>query len=102
MSRTNEDMISIFERKNLRCIFLEKFRKMERGEEDQISISVNHIMNLIFLTSSKYDELIGQARMNEDRTSKTAFSAKPISTRRRDRPNHRSLGKQPPPCSIFI
>ncbi|GFW01330.1 hypothetical protein TNCV_5029831 [Trichonephila clavipes] len=38
---------------------------MGRGEEDQIKNSINHIMNLKLLTSSKCNELNGQAPLSE-------------------------------------
>ncbi|GFW46497.1 hypothetical protein TNCV_4811841 [Trichonephila clavipes] len=65
MSRADENMISIYEKKILRFIFLEEFRKMERDEEDQILSSINHIKDLTFSTSSKYNELNGQATLSE-------------------------------------
>ncbi|GFW50417.1 hypothetical protein TNCV_2887221 [Trichonephila clavipes] len=40
-------------------------KKMERGEEDQISSSITHIKNLTLLTSSKYNELNGQVMVSE-------------------------------------
>ncbi|GFV22198.1 hypothetical protein TNCV_2674401 [Trichonephila clavipes] len=40
-------------------------KKMEHGEEDQIWNSINHIKNLTSLTSSKYNELIGQVTLSE-------------------------------------
>ncbi|GFY35101.1 hypothetical protein TNCV_5044761 [Trichonephila clavipes] len=43
---------------------------MERGEEDQIWSSINHIKNLTPLTSSKYNELNEQVTLDEDRTTK--------------------------------
>ncbi|GFW25594.1 cGMP-inhibited 3',5'-cyclic phosphodiesterase A [Trichonephila clavipes] len=43
----------------------EEFRKMERGEEDQISSSITHIKDLTSLTSSKYNELNGQVTLSE-------------------------------------
>ncbi|GFU28776.1 putative endonuclease-reverse transcriptase [Trichonephila clavipes] len=45
-------------------------RKMDRGEEDQISSSINHIMNFSLLTPSKYNELNGHVMLSE--RSKTA------------------------------
>ncbi|GFU20916.1 DDE_3 domain-containing protein [Trichonephila clavipes] len=39
--------------------------KMELGEEDQISSSINHIKNLKLLTSSKYNELNEQVTLSE-------------------------------------
>ncbi|GFV36066.1 hypothetical protein TNCV_345821 [Trichonephila clavipes] len=39
--------------------------KTERGESDRISSSINHIMNLTLLTSSKYNELNGQITLSE-------------------------------------
>ncbi|GFW97627.1 hypothetical protein TNCV_684971 [Trichonephila clavipes] len=61
MSRTDENMVSIYERKNL---FLEKFKEMECSEEDQFSSSITHIKNLTTLTLSKYCELNGQTTLS--------------------------------------
>ncbi|GFT29002.1 hypothetical protein TNCV_3586541 [Trichonephila clavipes] len=65
---------------------------MVRSEENQISSSINHIKNLTFLTSSKYNELNGQGhvvRMDENRTTKKVFNAQLIGTRRKGKPNLR-------------
>ncbi|GFX53406.1 hypothetical protein TNCV_2946451 [Trichonephila clavipes] len=48
--------------------------KTERGEEDQISSSINHVKNLTSLTSSKYNELKGLDTLSE--CTKTALVKK--------------------------
>ncbi|GFS56291.1 hypothetical protein TNCV_2769531 [Trichonephila clavipes] len=62
---------------------------MAFGLEGQISSSVIHTKNLISLTSSKYNELNGQATLSE--WTKTALlkslQCQPIGTRRKGRPN---------------
>ncbi|GFU93373.1 uncharacterized protein TNCV_1861031 [Trichonephila clavipes] len=40
-------------------------KEMERGEEDQIWSSINHIKSLTLLISSKYNELNGQVTLSE-------------------------------------
>ncbi|GFW60664.1 hypothetical protein TNCV_570101 [Trichonephila clavipes] len=65
---------------------------MERGEEAQISSSINHIKNLTSLTSSKYNELNGQITLSEWKKTaplKKVFNAQPIGTRRKGRSNLR-------------
>ncbi|GFX25429.1 uncharacterized protein TNCV_1424131 [Trichonephila clavipes] len=67
-------------------------RKMKRGEEDQISSSINHIKNLTSLTSSKYSEIKRAShvvRMEEDHTTKRVFNAQQIGTLRKGRTNLR-------------
>ncbi|GFV10737.1 uncharacterized protein TNCV_1755751 [Trichonephila clavipes] len=66
--------------------------KMACGEEDQISSSITLIKNLTSLTSSKYNELNGQATLSEwtkTRSTKKVFNAQSIGTRRKGRPNQR-------------
>ncbi|GFV73199.1 hypothetical protein TNCV_2374711 [Trichonephila clavipes] len=70
---------------------------MERGEEDQILSSINHIKNLTLFTSSKYNELNGQVTLSErtktNHTTKKVFNAHPIVTQRKGRPNLDGLEK---------
>ncbi|GFS63856.1 hypothetical protein TNCV_1128681 [Trichonephila clavipes] len=67
-----------------------EFKKTERGEDHMWS-SITHINNLTLLTSSKYNELNGQATLSE--WTKTAplkkSNAQPIGTRRKSRSNLR-------------
>ncbi|GFT40088.1 uncharacterized protein TNCV_2171051 [Trichonephila clavipes] len=65
---------------------------MERGEEDQISSSINHnkesdIVNFIKIQRIKWAGRV--VRRNEDRITKKVFNAQPIGTRRKGRPNLR-------------
>ncbi|GFW65850.1 hypothetical protein TNCV_586761 [Trichonephila clavipes] len=46
-------------------LFLVESRKIAYDEEDQISSSFTHIKNLTSVTSSKYNELNGQATLSE-------------------------------------
>ncbi|GFV08339.1 uncharacterized protein TNCV_327731 [Trichonephila clavipes] len=65
---------------------------MERGEEDKISSSINHIKYLTSLTSSKYNELNWQVTFSEwTKTAplKKVLNTQPIGKRRKGRPNLR-------------
>ncbi|GFV94588.1 hypothetical protein TNCV_3826551 [Trichonephila clavipes] len=62
LSRTDKNTISIYERK---ILFLEEFKKMTFGKEDQSWSSITRIKNLTSLTSSKYNELIGRVTLSE-------------------------------------
>ncbi|GFV15778.1 hypothetical protein TNCV_987611 [Trichonephila clavipes] len=66
-------------------------RKVELGEEDQISSYINNIKNLTLLTSSIYNiKWAGHVvRMNEDRTTINIVIAQLIGKRRKGRPNLR-------------
>ncbi|GFW09623.1 hypothetical protein TNCV_3997291 [Trichonephila clavipes] len=49
---------------NFRSLAVVKMKR-ERGEEEQISSSINHIRNLTLLTSSKYNELNWQITLSK-------------------------------------
>ncbi|GFY30549.1 uncharacterized protein TNCV_3523121 [Trichonephila clavipes] len=93
MSRTDENLISIYERKILRFLFggireNETWRRISNLELYQLYKEFG-IVNFIKIERIKW---AGQViRMNEDRTTKKVFNAQPIGTRREGRPNLRRI-----------
>ncbi|GFX20616.1 uncharacterized protein TNCV_4269481 [Trichonephila clavipes] len=85
MSRTDENMISIYERKILRFIFggiHEKGTWQRRSNLDLYqSYKESNIFNFIKMQRIKWAGHV--VRMNEDRTTKKVFNAQPIGTRRK-------------------
>ncbi|GFU24361.1 uncharacterized protein TNCV_942531 [Trichonephila clavipes] len=93
MSRADENMISIYERKILRIIF-GGIQENGTGEEDQISSSINRKKDLTALTLSIYNELNGQVTLSEwtkIAPLKNVFNDQPIGTRIKGRPNLRRM-----------
>ncbi|GFU13181.1 uncharacterized protein TNCV_1445821 [Trichonephila clavipes] len=93
MSRTDEIMISIYERKILKFIFVgiqEKgmWRRASNLELYQ-SYKESDIVNLIKLQRIKWAGPV--VRRDEDRTTKKVYNAQPIRTRRKGRPNLRGI-----------
>ncbi|GFW81245.1 uncharacterized protein TNCV_375931 [Trichonephila clavipes] len=91
MSRTEENMISIYERKILRFIFggiqgNGTWRRRSNLELYQ-SYKESDVVNFIKIQRIKWAGHV--IRGNEDCTTKKVFNAQPIGTRRKDRPNLR-------------
>ncbi|GFT69114.1 uncharacterized protein TNCV_3905011 [Trichonephila clavipes] len=94
MSRTDEIMISIYERKILRFIFggIQENEIWCRRSYLELcqSYKESDIVNFIKIQRIKW---AGQVvRMDENRTTKTIFNAQPIGTRRKGRPSLRWIG----------
>ncbi|GFX33499.1 uncharacterized protein TNCV_1006601 [Trichonephila clavipes] len=91
MSRADENMISINERKVLRFIFggvQENGTWLRRSNfELYQSYKESDIVNFIKIRRIKWAGHV--VRMDEDRTTKNVFNAKPIDTRKKGRPNLR-------------
>ncbi|GFU50825.1 uncharacterized protein TNCV_2495291 [Trichonephila clavipes] len=91
MSQTDENMISIYERKILRFVFggiQENGTWRRRSNLDLYqSCKESDIVNFIKIQRIKW---AGQVvRMDENRTTKKVFNVQPIDTRRKSRPNLR-------------
>ncbi|GFW69065.1 uncharacterized protein TNCV_2919631 [Trichonephila clavipes] len=91
MSRTDKNMINIYERKILRFIFegiQEKGTWCRRSNLDIYqSYKESDIVNFIKIQRFKW---AGHGvRIFEDRTTKKVFNARPFGTRRKGRPNLR-------------
>ncbi|GFV66961.1 uncharacterized protein TNCV_1264471 [Trichonephila clavipes] len=91
MSRTDENMISIYKGKILRFIFggiqgNGPWRRSSKLELCQ-SYKESDIANFIKIQRIKWAGHV--IRMNEDRTTKKVFNAQPISSQIRDNPNLR-------------
>ncbi|GFU31869.1 uncharacterized protein TNCV_1111301 [Trichonephila clavipes] len=89
MSRTGEN-ISIYERKILRFSFggIQENGTWRRSNfELYQSYKESDIVNFIKMQRIKWAGHV--VRMDEDRTTKKAFNAQPIGTRRKGRPNLR-------------
>ncbi|GFU82040.1 uncharacterized protein TNCV_517201 [Trichonephila clavipes] len=91
MSRTDENMISIYERKILIFIFGGIQEKGTKGRRSNLELYQSYkesdIVNFIKLQRIKRAGHV--IRMNEDRTTKKVFNAQPIRTQRKDRSNFR-------------
>ncbi|GFT12672.1 uncharacterized protein TNCV_5094421 [Trichonephila clavipes] len=91
MSRTDENMISIYERMILRFIFggIQENGTWRRKSNLELyqAYKVSDIVNFIKIQRIKWASHV--IRMNEDRTTKKVFNAQPIGTRRKSRPNLR-------------
>ncbi|GFS78540.1 uncharacterized protein TNCV_3147791 [Trichonephila clavipes] len=91
MSRTDENMISIYERKILRFIFggIQENGTWRRRSNFELyqSYKESDIVNFIKIQRTKWAGHV--VRMNEDRTTKKVFNTQPIGTRRKDKPNLR-------------
>ncbi|PRD29785.1 UNVERIFIED_CONTAM: hypothetical protein NCL1_28358 [Trichonephila clavipes] len=95
MSRTDENMISIYERKILRFIFgrIQDNGMWQRSNfELYQSYKESEIVNFIKIRRIKWVGHI--VRMDENRTIKKVFNAQPIDTRRKGRPNLRWINGQ--------
>ncbi|GFV18146.1 uncharacterized protein TNCV_169491 [Trichonephila clavipes] len=93
MSRANENMISIYERKILRFIFAgiqenEMWRRRSNLELYQ-AYKESEIVNFLKIQRIKWAGHV--VRMEEDRTTIKVFNAQPIGTRRKGKPNLRWL-----------
>ncbi|GFT75097.1 uncharacterized protein TNCV_2244711 [Trichonephila clavipes] len=92
MSRTDESTVSIYEKKISRFIFGGIQENGTWRRRSNFELYIPHIKNLISLTSSKYNELNGQAMLSEWTKTvpiKKVFNAQLIGTRRKGRPNVR-------------
>ncbi|GFV55035.1 uncharacterized protein TNCV_989481 [Trichonephila clavipes] len=92
MSRTDENMISIYERKILRSIFggIQEngtWRRRSHLELYRSYKKVSDIVNFVKIQRIKWAAHV--IRMNEDRTTKIVFNAQPMGTQRKGKPNHR-------------
>ncbi|GFX83502.1 uncharacterized protein TNCV_324511 [Trichonephila clavipes] len=90
MSRTVENMISIYERNILRLIFegIQKNGTWRRSNlELYQSYKESDIVNFIKIQGFKWAAHV--IRMNEDHPTKKVFNARPIGTRRKGRQNLR-------------
>ncbi|GFW54765.1 uncharacterized protein TNCV_2654051 [Trichonephila clavipes] len=91
MSRTDENLISIYERKILRFIFggIQEKGIWQRRSNFELyhSYKQSDIVNFIKIQRIKWTGHV--ARMDEDRFAKNAFNAQPIDTRREGRANLR-------------
>ncbi|GFV13948.1 uncharacterized protein TNCV_524251 [Trichonephila clavipes] len=91
MPRTDENMISIYERNILRFIFggIQENGTMRKRSNFELyqSYKESDIVNFIKIQRIKW---AGQVvRVDDDRLTKKVFNAQPIGTRRKDRPNLR-------------
>ncbi|GFW39812.1 uncharacterized protein TNCV_2419781 [Trichonephila clavipes] len=91
MSRTNENRISIYERKILRSIFggIQENGTWRRRSSLELyrSYKESDIVNFIKIQRIKWASHV--IRINEHRTTKKVSNAQPIGTRRKGRPNLR-------------
>ncbi|GFX46826.1 uncharacterized protein TNCV_4039721 [Trichonephila clavipes] len=102
MSRTDENMISIYERKVLRFIFrgIQENGTCRRRSNLELyqSFKESDIVNFFIVQRLKWPGLV--VRMDKDRTTKNVFNPQPIGgTRRKGRRNLRridGLEKRPP------
>ncbi|GFT37182.1 uncharacterized protein TNCV_1126481 [Trichonephila clavipes] len=90
MSRTDENMLSIYERKILRSIFggiQEKGTWRRSNSELYRSFNESNIVDFIKIQRIKQAGHV--IRINKDRTTKKVFNAQPIGTQRKGRLNLR-------------
>ncbi|GFT51388.1 uncharacterized protein TNCV_4955021 [Trichonephila clavipes] len=90
MSRTDDNMISIYERKILRFIFggIQNNGTRRRSNfEFYQSYKESDIFNFIKLQRKKWEGHV--VKMEEDRTTQKVFTAQPIGIQRKGRPNLR-------------
>ncbi|GFW09633.1 uncharacterized protein TNCV_3997391 [Trichonephila clavipes] len=88
MSRADEIMITIYERKSLRfiCGGIQENGKWRRLNLELCqSYKDSDIVNFIKLPRIKWAGRV--IKMNEDRTTEKVFNVQPIGTRRKGRPN---------------
>ncbi|GFT10041.1 uncharacterized protein TNCV_1114921 [Trichonephila clavipes] len=92
MSRTDENMISIYEKKILRFICGGiQGKKWNVAKEIQfLAFQLYNESNIVNFIKIQRIKCTGHVvRMNGDRTTKKVFNAQPIDTRRKGRPNIR-------------
>lgn len=93
LTHADEEMLSIFERKILRCIFggINKNGQWLRRSNLELYRSYNEPDIIRFIKVQKIKWAGHLVRMEEDRIVKKTFDARPTGTRRRGRPNLRWL-----------
>ncbi|GFX95849.1 uncharacterized protein TNCV_2084291 [Trichonephila clavipes] len=93
MSRTDESMISIYEKKILRFIFggIQENGAWRRRSSLKLYqlYKESGIVNFIKIQGIKWADHV--VRKNDDRATKKVFNAQPISTRRKSRSNLRCI-----------
>ncbi|GFW00594.1 uncharacterized protein TNCV_2283401 [Trichonephila clavipes] len=91
MSRTDENMIGIYEKKILRFIFggIQENGTWRRRSNFELyqSYKESDIVNFIKIQRIKWTGQV--VRIDEDSFTKKVFKAQPIGTRRKGRPNFR-------------
>ncbi|GFW67088.1 uncharacterized protein TNCV_4031071 [Trichonephila clavipes] len=89
MSRADDNMISVYERKILRFIFegIQENGTCRRRSNFELyqSYKDSDIVNLIKIQRIKWEGSV--VRMDEDRTTKKVFNVQPIGIQRKGRPN---------------
>ncbi|GFV19163.1 uncharacterized protein TNCV_3223811 [Trichonephila clavipes] len=89
MSRTDENKLSIYERKILRFIFggIQENGTWQRGFNFELyqSFKESDIVNFVKIQTIKWAGHV--VRIDEAHTTKKVFNAQPIGTRRKGRPN---------------